>query len=93
MGRNKSSILTQLMDLEKAGGDYHTSYWPQPSFLSSRGVHFEMTMQAYSEVNFVSIFFEQVKLICLLSKKHPVLYDHARLFKSYLYAAKFVIKY
>ena len=30
VGRNKSSYLTQVMDLyDKAGGDYHTSYWPQ----------------------------------------------------------------
>ena len=30
VGRNKSSVLTQVMDLyDRAGGDYHTSYWPQ----------------------------------------------------------------
>ena len=36
-----------------AGGDYHTSYWPQASFLSSRGYHFESTFPAYSELKFV----------------------------------------
>ena len=35
-----------------AGGDYHTTYWPQPSFLSSRGYHFELTFPAYSLLNF-----------------------------------------
>ena len=42
------------MDLyNNAGGDYHTSYWPQPSFLSSRGYHFEQTFPTYSELRFV----------------------------------------
>ena len=51
VGRNKSSTLTQIMDLyDRAGGDYHTSYWPQPSFLSSRGYHFELTFPGYSEL-------------------------------------------
>jgi len=44
------------MDLDGAGGDYHTSYWPQPSFLSSRGYHFELQQQTYSEMRFVSTF-------------------------------------
>jgi len=42
------------MDLDKAGGDYHTTYWPQPSFLSSRRFHFEMTWKAYSEIRLES---------------------------------------
>ena len=44
-GRNKSSTLTKLVDLGskgQAGGDYHTTYWPQPSFLSSRKYYFEV---------------------------------------------------
>ena len=39
------------MDLaEGAGGDYHTSYWPQPSFLSSRKYHLESTFPTYHEL-------------------------------------------
>ena len=35
--RNKSSIVTIAMDLAlHGGGDYHTTYWPQASYLSSR---------------------------------------------------------
>ena len=38
-----------------AGGDYHTSYWPQPSFLSSRGYHMELTFPGYSELMLLPI--------------------------------------
>ena len=38
--------VTQIMDqLYGGGGDYHTSYWPQPSFLSSRRFYIESTFQ------------------------------------------------
>ena len=41
------------MDLaDGAGGDYHTSYWPQPSFLSSKKYHFESTYPTYHELRF-----------------------------------------
>ena len=44
-GRNKSSALTQIVDaLYGAGGDYHTTYWPQNSFLSSRRYYFEVSL-------------------------------------------------
>lgn len=38
-----------------AGGDYHTTYWPQPSFLSSRGYHFESTYPTYSELRLLPL--------------------------------------
>ena len=54
VGRNKSSALTQVMDLVgNAGGDYHTSYWPHTTYLSSRGYHLESTFPAYSELRLV----------------------------------------
>ena len=38
--------VTQIMDmLYGGGGDYHTSYWPQPSYLSSRKYYIESTFQ------------------------------------------------
>ena len=41
------------MDLAAgAGGDYHTTYWPQPSFLSSRKYHFESSFPTYHELRF-----------------------------------------
>ena len=39
VGRNKSDIVTIVMDaLYHGGGDYHPTSWPQPSYLSSRSV-------------------------------------------------------
>ena len=38
--------VTQIMDmLYGGGGDYHISYWPQPSYLSSRKYYIESTFQ------------------------------------------------
>jgi len=34
------------------GGDYHTSYWPQPSYLSSRKYYIESTFESYHELDF-----------------------------------------
>ncbi|KAL8603764.1 hypothetical protein ACOMHN_024380 [Nucella lapillus] len=37
IGRNKSSLTTFFADqLGRAGGDYHTTYFPQPTWLSTR---------------------------------------------------------
>ena len=53
VGRNKSSIVTIGMDyLNHGGGDYHTSYWPQASYLSSRKYYIESTFPGYQEINF-----------------------------------------
>jgi len=34
------------------GGDFHTTYWPQPSYLSSRKYYIESTFQSYHELDF-----------------------------------------
>ena len=53
VGRNKSTIVTIGMDLlNHGGGDYHTSYWPQASYLSSRKYYIESTFAGYHELNF-----------------------------------------
>ena len=53
VGRNKSSSLTQIMDAtSNAGGDFHTTYWPQPSFISSRKFYFESSYSTYHELDF-----------------------------------------
>ena len=54
-GRNQSDLFTELVDLGtqgQGGGDYHTTYWPQPSFLSSKRYYFELRMPTYSELRF-----------------------------------------
>jgi len=53
MGRNKARLPTILADLVAgAGGDYWTTYYPQPSFLSSRGVGFLLQADGYSILDF-----------------------------------------
>ena len=53
VGRNKSDIVTQVMDyLYHGGGDYHTTYWPQASYLSSRKYYIESTFAGYHELDF-----------------------------------------
>ena len=54
VGRNKSDIVTIVMDaLYHGGGDYHTTYWPQPSYLSSRSPHTETRRRSFGlDINF-----------------------------------------
>lgn len=53
VGRNKSSDVTQVMDeLYHGGGDYHTTYWPQASYISSRKYYIESTFAGYQELDF-----------------------------------------
>jgi alpha-glucosidase len=55
VGRDKSSPVTQQADAEgQAGGDYYTTNYPQPTYLSSRrlAVHVETT--AYSVFDFTA---------------------------------------
>ena len=50
VGRNLSAPLANIMNTGSkwSGGDYHTTYWPMASFLSSKKYHFELHMPTYS---------------------------------------------
>lgn len=49
VGRDKSTKLTQIMDAEGlAGGDYWTTNYPQPTWLSSRNYALHLETAAYS---------------------------------------------
>lgn len=53
VGRDKSRALTQIMDREgMAGGDYWTTNYPQPTFLSSRHYACHLDSSAYSVMDF-----------------------------------------
>ena len=44
VGRNKETEITRLADeLDGSGGDYHTTFFPQPTFVSSRLRVFSLT--------------------------------------------------
>mgnify|MGYP003384381362 CR=1 FL=1 len=53
VGRDKTRELTQIMDHEgMAGGDYWTTNYPQPTFLSSRLYACHLESSAYSVMDF-----------------------------------------
>jgi sulfoquinovosidase len=53
VGRDKSRELTQIMDKEgMAGGDYWTTNYPQPTYLSSRLYACHLNSRAYSMLDF-----------------------------------------
>ncbi|MEA5031943.1 MAG: alpha-glucosidase [Sphaerochaeta sp.] len=53
VGRNKSTPVTRLADADDmAGGDYHTTFYPQPTFVSSRLYWCHAYTFAYAEYDF-----------------------------------------
>ena len=55
VGRDKSTAITQRADREgQAGGDYYTTNYPQPTFLTSRRVAVHLQTTAYCEFDFTA---------------------------------------
>ena len=53
VGRNKNTEITRLADeTDGGGGDYHTTFFPQPTFISSRKYFFHLENYDYSELDF-----------------------------------------
>lgn len=53
VGRDKKSLTTFYADLnDKAGGDYYTTYYPEPTYVSSRKYWLHVDSFAYAEFNF-----------------------------------------
>lgn len=53
VGRDKSTALTQTMDAQgMAGGDYWTTNYPQPTFLTSRWLAVHLDASCYSVLDF-----------------------------------------
>lgn len=53
VGRNKSSEITFKADtLDRAGGDYHTTFFPQPAFVTSRRTMYALSSSAYMDFRF-----------------------------------------
>ncbi len=52
VGRNKLTEITRLADsLDGSGGDYHTTFFPQPTLLSSRLLFMHLENTEYSELD------------------------------------------
>ena len=57
VGRNKKTAITQTADkLDRAGGDYHTTFYPQPTFVSTRGYFLHAETYGYADFDFSSPF-------------------------------------
>lgn len=55
VGRDKATELTRIMDAAgNAGGDYWTTNYPQPTFLSSRGYACHLDAACYSALDFAA---------------------------------------
>ena len=55
VGRDKTSPTTLQADLHsKSGGDYYNTYYPEPTFISTRRYWFHADSFAYSEFNFIN---------------------------------------
>ncbi|HPY12413.1 MAG TPA: alpha-glucosidase [Sphaerochaeta sp.] len=53
VGRNKNTAITKIADeLDRAGGDYHTTFYPQPTFISSRGYFLHSDSDGYADYDF-----------------------------------------
>lgn len=63
VGRDKSTALTRLMDeTGMAGGDYWTTNYPQPTFLSSRLYACHLDSSAYSALDFRDGGFHEIEV-------------------------------
>lgn len=56
VGRDKTTELTRIMDAEgMAGGDYWTTNYPQPTFLTSRWLAVHLDAACYSVLDFTDV--------------------------------------
>lgn len=61
VGRNKSDKITFFADLQTGGGGaYHTTYFPQPSFISSQQYYFHYTGSNYAVMDFSNPIYHEV---------------------------------
>ncbi|XP_070561505.1 sulfoquinovosidase-like [Ptychodera flava] len=63
VGRNKSTIVTFYADQnDGGGGDYHTTYFPEPTFVSSRKFYCHFDTSVYSVLDFRNENFHEVEV-------------------------------
>jgi alpha-glucosidase len=63
VGRNKSTYITFLADKEdRAGGDYYSTFFPQPTFVSSRKYYVHVDDSAYMDFDFSQTAYHELQL-------------------------------
>ena len=61
VGRDKTTLTTFYADVkDKAGGDYYTTYYPEPTFVSSRKYWIHVDSFAYADFNFKHADFHEL---------------------------------
>ena len=61
VGRNKATEITRLADEQDgSGGDYHTTFYPQPTFMSSKMYFVHVFSTEYSVLNFENSDFNEI---------------------------------
>lgn len=63
VGRNKSTYTTFLADQDSgSGGDYYSTYWVQPTFVSSRKYFAHFTSSTNGQLDFRNDGFHEVEI-------------------------------
>lgn len=62
VGRNKRTLVTKLADVEKSGGDYHTTFFPQATFMSSRMYFAHLENYEYSVLDFTHKEYHEISV-------------------------------
>ena len=83
VGRNKLTEITRLADAsDGGGGDYHTTFFPQPSFLSSRLYFAHLENYEYSELDFrepdyheITLWTSGLRLVLGAAESYPALLE------------------
>lgn len=61
VGRDKKTLTTFYADLyDKAGGDYYTTYYPEPTFVSTRKYWLHVDSHAYAVFNFKNLEYHEL---------------------------------
>ena len=61
VGRDKSTLTTFYADLyDKAGGDYYSTYYPEPTYVSTRKYWLHADSFAYADFNFKNADFHEL---------------------------------
>lgn len=63
VGRNKNTYVTFLADSQdQAGGDYYSTFFPQPTFISSRKYYCHVDDSAYMDFNFTRKEYHELEI-------------------------------
>lgn len=69
VGRNKKTFITQMADLfGKAGGDYFTTNYPQPTYISNRKYYFHVDSTVYMNFDFSNDDYNEIEIWEIPSK-------------------------